>query len=130
MVGVGRVTYASRPWGCEGLWVEETHAVTEALVLHSAEALLRPIGPMIWVQQNLCENMRGGGEDLKVNWSARGGETAGEVEGGGGEERGELLWVACNNISFFVTFFIGFCVFKAFNLEEKAAESLSIRLSD
>ena len=34
------------------------------------------------------------GEDLKVNWSARGGETAGEVEGGGGEERGELLWVA------------------------------------
>jgi len=31
---------------------------------------------------------------LKVNWSARGGETAGEVEGGGGEERGELLWVA------------------------------------
>ena len=33
-------------------------------------------------------------EDLKVNWSARGGETAGEVEGGGGEERGELLWVA------------------------------------
>ena len=50
--------------------------------------------------------MRGGGEDLKVNWSARGGETAGEVEGGGGEERGELLWVACNNISFFVTFFM------------------------
>ena len=36
------------------------------------------------------------GEDLKVNWSARGGETAGEVEGGGGEERGELLWVAWN----------------------------------
>ena len=35
-------------------------------------------------------------EDLKVNWSARGGETAGEVEGGGGEERGELLWVAWN----------------------------------
>ena len=35
------------------------------------------------------------GWDLKVNWSARGGETAGEVEGGGGEdERGELLWVA------------------------------------
>ena len=65
-----------------------------------------------------------------MNWSARGGETAGEVEGGGGEERGELLWVACNNISFFITFFMAFCVFKAFNLEEKAAESLSIRLSD
>ena len=42
------------------------------------------------------------GEDLKVNWSARGGETAGEVEGGGGEfERGELLWVACNSTKFF-----------------------------
>ena len=50
--------------------------------------------------------MRDGGEDLKVNWSARGGETAGGVEGGGGEERGELLWVACNNIGFFVTFLL------------------------
>ena len=30
-----------------------------------------------------------GRSDLKVNWSARGGETAGEVGGGGGEERGE-----------------------------------------
>ena len=56
--------------------------------------------------------MRGGGEDLKVNWSARGGETAGEVEGGGGEERGELLWVACNNISFFGHIFDGaLCVY-------------------
>ena len=40
------------------------------------------------------EHKRRALEDLKVNWSARGGETAGEVEGGGGEERGELLWVA------------------------------------
>ena len=35
--GVERVTYASRPWGCEGLWVEKADAVAKALVLHSGE---------------------------------------------------------------------------------------------
>ena len=90
--GVERVTYASCPWGCEGLWVEQTHAVAKALVLHSAEDSYELL------LSNTCvvdEHEERVGEDLKVNWSARGGETAGEVEGGGGEEeRGELLWVA------------------------------------
>ena len=36
---------------------------------------------------------------LKVNWSARGGDTAGEVEGGGGDESGELQWVAWTDCS-------------------------------
>ena len=85
--------------------MEQAHAVTKALVLHSEEALLIPmicaaeiLICLLWMDMRRGDN----GEDLKVNWSARGGETAGEVEGGGGEfERGELLWVACNSTKFF-----------------------------
>ena len=82
------------------MWVEEPDTVAKAVVLHSGEKSVSLWGGFahICLHQKCCcyMNMRRVVvvEDLKVNWSARGGETAGEVEGGGGEERGELLWVA------------------------------------
>ena len=58
------VTYASCPWGCEGLWVEQAHAVTKALVLHSEEAFAetddmcsRNINCMLWMNMRRGDGM-------------------------------------------------------------------------